>query len=97
MAHRNIKLEKLLLKLEPDLGLSISNFSCSTYSKVNKLTTKVSTSCYTAPEIKEGKVYDGMKADIFSLGVVLFVLAMGVYPFIDSDKNDLFYGLLIGN
>ena len=73
----------------------MSNFGYATYLRVKALTTKVNSSCYTAPEIKTGKTYDGMKSDVFSLGVVLFVLAMGVYPFFDSEKSDLFYGLLM--
>jgi len=48
-----------------------------------------------APEIEEKKTYDGTKSDIFSLGVVLFILVMGSYPFIDAVKSDLFYSLII--
>lgn len=36
---------------------------------------------YTAPEIIEGKTYDGRKSDIFSLAVILFVMANGKFPF----------------
>lgn len=34
-----------------------------------------------APEIRESKVYDGKKADIFSLGVILFIIVVGIFPF----------------
>ena len=34
-----------------------------------------------APEIKEGKPYDGELSDVFSAGVILFILAQGIYPF----------------
>jgi len=37
-----------------------------------------------APEIKEltyGKTYDGKKSDVFSLGVILFIIVQGIFPF----------------
>jgi serine/threonine protein kinase len=34
-----------------------------------------------APEIFEKKKYDGEAADVFSLGVILFILATGSFPF----------------
>ena len=35
--------------------------------------------------------YDGFKADIFSLGVCLFIMVIGNYPFIDGLKVDKYY------
>lgn len=34
-----------------------------------------------APEIKEGKIYDGQKVDMFSVGVILFIIVHGIFPF----------------
>ena len=48
-----------------------------------------------APEIKEGKVYDGRKADIFSSAVVLFILVRGIFPFKEAKKDEFFYSLII--
>ena len=47
-----------------------------------------------APEIIKEKPYDGTKADIFSVGVVLFALICGVMPFKDARKSDKNYKLL---
>ena len=47
-----------------------------------------------APEIKEGRVYNGKKADIFSVGVVLFILIRGIFPFKEARKEEFFYNLI---
>jgi len=48
-----------------------------------------------APEIKEGKIYDGIKADIFSLGVMLFTMVQGHFPFTEASSNEYYYRLII--
>ena len=44
-----------------------------------------------APEIKEKKTYDGRKADIFSMGVILFIIVSGHYPFGEAKKDDKYF------
>lgn len=48
-----------------------------------------------APEIALGHKYQGYKADIFSAGVILFTLARGIFPFMNSNKEDQFYNCLM--
>ena len=48
-----------------------------------------------APEIKEGKTYKGTQVDLFSLGVILFILVQGIFPFKEARKEEYFYKLLI--
>ena len=48
-----------------------------------------------APEICEHKIYDGRQTDIFSMGVILFTLVLGIYPFFEPNTEDKFYSLLI--
>jgi serine/threonine protein kinase len=48
-----------------------------------------------APEIKEGRPYIGQKVDIFSAGVILFILIRGIFPFKEARKEEFFYNLLI--
>jgi len=50
-----------------------------------------------APEIILHKTYDGRKADIFSVGVILFILVQGGFPFLSATEDDEYYNLLIQN
>ena len=47
-----------------------------------------------APEIRKGKIYNGKETDIFSMGVVLFTLVVGYFPFSTADMKDQFYHFL---
>jgi len=50
---------------------------------------------YMAPEIKEGKTYDGKQIDMFSVGVILFIIIQGIFPFKEAKKDEYFYNLII--
>jgi len=52
---------------------------------------------YMAPEIKEGKMYDGRQIDIFSTGVILFIIVQGIFPFKEAKKDEYFYNLILNN
>jgi calcium/calmodulin-dependent protein kinase I len=53
------------------------------------LTTQCGTPGYVAPEILEGKPYD-TQADMWSLGVIVYILLGGYPPFIEQNQRDLF-------
>ena len=55
--HRDLKLENILV--DDGLTLKVADFGFATYKKINKLKSYRGTKTYMAPEIKEGKVYDG--------------------------------------
>merc|ERR1719321_1316238 len=48
-----------------------------------------------APEITEQKPYDGRKSDIFSLGVILFVIVLCKFPFSKAEKDEYYYKLIL--
>ena len=50
---------------------------------------------YMAPEIKENKVYKGTEVDMFSIGVIIFIIVQGIFPFKEARKEEYFYNLLL--
>ena len=50
-----------------------------------------------APEIRNGQIYDGRQVDVFSLGVVLFILVRGMFPFVEARSDDKHYNLICTN
>jgi len=93
VAHRDLKLENILV--DEHLNLKVADFGFATFRKINRLRSFRGTKTYMAPEIKEHKIYDGMKADMFSVGVILFIIVQGIFPFSEAKPDEYYYKLLI--
>src|SRR5688572_29329572 len=50
-----------------------------------------------APEIVQKKEYDGKAVDIWALGVLLFAMLTGTFPFRGISESDLYYKIQRGN
>jgi serine/threonine protein kinase len=72
VVHRDLKLENILV--DEKMNLKVADFGFATFRKVHSLKSYRGTMTYMAPEIKEGKVYDGMQIDMFSTAVILFII-----------------------
>lgn len=85
VVNRDIKLENTLLQMVPGLPLPLLKICDFGYSKANFMSapkSKVGTLAYMAPEvIKTTGNYDGKQSDIWSCGVMLYVMLFGQYPF----------------
>ncbi|KAM3256683.1 hypothetical protein ACQJBY_049237 [Aegilops geniculata] len=81
--HRDLKPENLLL--DENENLKVSDFGLSALSESKRQDGLLHTTCgspaYVAPEVIGKGGYDGAKSDIWSCGVILFVLVAGYLPF----------------
>ena len=84
LCHRDLKLENLLLDSTGKV-LKITDFGFAKNLSLSggggEAKTILGTAVYVAPEVLDGKAYDGYKADIWACGVVLFTMCKGQYPF----------------
>jgi len=92
VVHRDLKLENILV--DDNMNLKVADFGFATYKKIHKLNSYRGTMTYMAPEIKEGKTYDGKQIDMFSTGVILFIIVQGIFPFKEAKKDEYFYNLI---
>lgn len=90
IAHRDLKPENLLLKsMKDDHELKVADFGFAAHTANNSLATQCGTPNYVAPEILENRQY-GCAVDMWSVGVLTFVLLGGYPPFHDDNEAKLF-------
>jgi len=91
ICHRNLKPGSILL--DENYNPKIAGF-CLSCINTNNLQS-AGTKSYEAPEVLARQPYDGIKADIFSLGQLLINLVTSQNGFLSSSKNDKYYRLII--
>ncbi|XP_058635043.1 serine/threonine-protein kinase SIK1-like isoform X1 [Onychostoma macrolepis] len=80
IVHRDLKAENLLL--DSNMNIKLADFGFGNFYIPGKsLSTWCGSPPYAAPEVFEGKEYEGPSLDIWSLGVLLYVLVCGTLPF----------------
>jgi len=96
IVHRDLKPENVLL--DNDLNVKIADFGLSNeISDGDFLTTSCGSPNYAAPEVIRGGVYAGPEIDVWSSGVILYVMLCGRLPFEDDDVQVLFSKISQGN
>lgn len=92
ICHRDLKPENLLfLNSSDESPLCVIDFGLSKIfgsAKDHKMTTKVGTAYYVSPEVLSGD-YDE-KCDIWSSGVILYILLSGDPPFNGANDNEIY-------
>lgn len=95
IVHRDLKPENILLKnAENDLEFKIADFGFAKHSAADSdvnfsLETQCGTPAYMAPEILMNRKY-GPPADVWSIGVIVYILLGGYPPFYHAKQNELF-------
>lgn len=94
IVHRDLKPENILLSSSGDIKIADFGFARS-IEECSRLKTDCGTSWFMAPEILDNKPY-GNEVDMWSLGVILYILLSGVPPFHDNNQERLFCKIRTG-
>ena len=89
ICHRDIKLENILVN---ELGIvKMIDFGFAVVQSTNQpVTNFCGTPSYMSPEIIKREPYDGYKADMWALGIVLYRLLCGRFPFTGNTDQELY-------
>ncbi|KAG0368647.1 kinase-like domain-containing protein [Gamsiella multidivaricata] len=94
IVHRDLKPENLLL--DPSMNVKIADFGLSNImTDGDFLKTSCGSPNYAAPEVISGKLYAGPEVDVWSCGVILYVMLVGRLPF-DDDYIPLLFKKING-
>ena len=96
VVHRDLKPENLLYHSpEEDSKIMISDFGLSKMEDSGIMATACGTPGYVAPEVLAQKPY-GKEVDVWSIGVISYILLCGYPPFYDENDANLFAQILKG-
>lgn len=89
VVHRDIKLENILLDQQNNIKIIDFGFSII-IGEDKKLKIFCGTPSYMSPEIVSKVEYTGQKSDIWALGILLYVMLQGKFPFKGVNDSELF-------
>uniref|UniRef100_A0A8B9LQG6 non-specific serine/threonine protein kinase n=1 Tax=Astyanax mexicanus TaxID=7994 RepID=A0A8B9LQG6_ASTMX len=89
IVHRDLKCDNILVT--EDCNVKITDFGLSRVIKVypELCSTFCGTRCYLSPEVLKKQKYDGKKSDVWSLGIVLYVMVTGTLPSYSNKIKEL--------
>lgn len=92
VVHRDLKLENILI--DSELTFKVIDLGLSDAGNLQQVQGAVGSPSYVAPEVLEEFVYNGPKVDIFSMGVLLFIVVQGKFPHGTKILSDKYYDLI---
>jgi serine/threonine protein kinase len=97
LVHRDIKPENIFFSDNYELKLADFGFCAPSEGRDGSglLYSFKGTRPYMAPEILERKAYNGEVTDLFSSGIILFILAYGRPPFAKADRTNNYYSKIV--
>ena len=93
--HRDLKLENIVVDDRNNIKLIDFGFAIKC-TKGQKLKSFCGTPSYMAPEICSRLEYCGFASDVWALGVVMYIMLTGHYPFKGITEKDLFKNICLG-
>ena len=98
--HRDLKPENILIENSEEkdkeyFHIKIIDFGTCEILKKKKLTEQIGTSFYIAPEVLKNGYNE--KCDLWSCGVILYILLCGSPPFYGKNEKEIFQKILDGN
>lgn len=92
--HRDIKLENVLINDEGVIKLIDFGFALLHTEPNVPILSYCGTPAYMSPEIVKRRPYDGAKADMWALGVLVYKIVCGCFPFVGAGDQDLFHAIV---
>lgn len=89
--HRDLKLNNIVLNRRTNKVI-ITNFFLAKHlnSEDDNLYDQRGSPAYISPDVLAGKPYKGKPSDVWALGVILFTIVFGKFPFLDTTPSALF-------
>jgi len=87
IAHRDLKPENILIQNKKDLQVKLADFGFANYIRLDLHDTYCGSLQYVAPEVIQHTKYNPMKTDIWSLGIILYVLLSSKLPWMIDDNG----------
>ena len=97
IVHRDLKPENILMQAPKSNNIKVADFGLArVISKDEMMRTACGTPGYVAPEILKNKGYDSGAVDMWSTGVILYIMLCGFPPFHEEELPALFDQILKG-
>jgi serine/threonine protein kinase len=98
IVHRDLKLENILLKSNDSVLIKIIDFGLALNTSSNNTINEICGSLqYASPEMLNGNYFNPKQSEIWSIGILIFILVCGYCPFDDKDKEALIRKIKGGN